>query len=375
MLDRYLLKSQDALMVRPSDKNRTVDGPEALTFRQRDDGSIEWSNAEDPQTERLPLHRRTYDHIISCIGFKPDMSIFDENIRPELSKSGRWVRLTTAYESVNVKNVFFVGNLGHFRDYRQSSGGFIHGFRYLGNMLQHVIGLRRHGWEQAPWPSSNAPCEARAITDFLFERIGSASSMYQMFRYLGDVLFLSSDSCSIIEKNCLLKYFRDVPQELLRSGVVSFGGNRTFSYLTLTMEYNPYFHGEGTLHHKRSKQLPVMPGDIGDEDIRFAKVFGGPFGTNTTVPIIPSDDAVGVPEQEDRPWHWRAAAATHSVVSSFLHPVLRIWRRMAGRQLPELVAVHHVMEDLHTRWELKDTYVEPARKFITQHFPYCQELF
>merc|ERR1712151_428082 len=106
MLDRYLLKPQDALIVRPRDENRTVVGPEALTFKQREDGSFEWTLPGDPQTQRLPLHRRSYDHIISCIGFKPDMSMFDESIRPELSKSGRWVRLTSAYESVNVKNVF-----------------------------------------------------------------------------------------------------------------------------------------------------------------------------------------------------------------------------------------------------------------------------
>merc|ERR1712187_174357 len=252
-----------------------------------------------------------------------------------------------------------------------SSGGFIHGFRYLARVLPHAIDLRRRGWDQAPWPSSESPCDPVAMTNFLFRRIRSVSSMYQMFRYLGDVIFLSSDACSVAENSCGLKYFQDVPQELLRSGVVSFGGSRNISYLTLTMEYNPYFHGQGTLHHKRSVEPPLPPTDIGEEDARFVSAFGGPFGQKTTTPAIPSDETAGVFEQEDRPWHWRAAAATHGVVSSFLHPVLRIWRKTEGNQLPELVAVHHVMEDLHTLWELEGTYTEPARQFITGHGPFC----
>ena len=35
------------------------------------------------------------------------------------------------FESVNVNNLFFVGPLMHYQDYRKSSGAFIHGFRYL----------------------------------------------------------------------------------------------------------------------------------------------------------------------------------------------------------------------------------------------------
>ena len=33
--------------------------------------------------------------------------------------------------STKVKNLYFAGTPMHGRDYRKSSGGFIHGFRYL----------------------------------------------------------------------------------------------------------------------------------------------------------------------------------------------------------------------------------------------------
>jgi len=361
MLDRYMLKSQDALILRPQDNHASIVGPEALNWTKRADGSLEFSG--DPQLQRLPLRRRTYDYVISCVGRLPEVSFFHESIRPKLSKSGRWVRLTTAYESVNVKNLFFTGNLGHYRDYRQSSGGFIHGFRYVAKALPHVIALRRNGWDQAPWPSSTMHCDIAGLTDILFKRISTASSMYQMFKYFGDVVLLTGASV----EQCSLKYFRDVPQELLRSGVLTFfSGVQDVTFLTLTMEYNPFFHGEGSLHHKRAAHSHPAPVDIAEEDIRFANTFGGPYGNNTAVPSLPEE--VGNDQPADRPWHWRAAAAPQEgEVSNFIHPVLRIWIRRAGTQLPVMIASHHVQEDLQTLWELEDAYVKPAREFLRSH--------
>jgi hypothetical protein len=365
ILDRYLLKSQDALILRPQDKNASFVGPEALKWTKRADGSLEFTG--DPQLQRLPLHRKTYDYVISCVGRLPEVSIFHESIRPKLSKNGKWVRLTTAYESVNVKNLFFSGHLSHYRDYRQSSGGFIHGFRYVAKALPHVIALRRQGWDQAPWPSSTLSGDIDGLADTLFKRIGTASSMYQMFKYFGDVVLLSGASGG----QCSLKYFQDVPQELLRSGVATFfGGSHDVTFLTLTMEYNPFFHGEGALRHKRAANLHPAPVDIGEEDTRFVNMFGGPYGNNTVVPSLPEE--VGNDQPDDRPWHWRAAAAPQEgEVSNFIHPVLRIWSRRAGIQLPVMIASHHVQEDLHTLWELEDAYVKPARDFLRTHAPIC----
>jgi hypothetical protein len=183
MLDRYLLKSQDALLLKSQDVGGAEKDTSSLEWLQipaADGGGFEWriksdgSNslsgnvscvAADPPCEQadtaselklneLPIERRKYDRIIRCTGWKPDVSIFHESARPELGSGGRFPRTTTVYESVNVPNMFFAGNLMHGRDYRRSSGGFIHGFRYLARSLVHVVALRRH---QTPWPSEVAP--------------------------------------------------------------------------------------------------------------------------------------------------------------------------------------------------------------------------
>lgn len=40
--------------------------------------------------------------------------------------------MTPDYESADVPGMYFVGSAAHSLDYRQASGGFIHGFRYTG---------------------------------------------------------------------------------------------------------------------------------------------------------------------------------------------------------------------------------------------------
>lgn len=45
---------------------------------------------------------------------------------------GRLPELTAWYEGKNTPGLFVLGTAAHSRDYRLSSGGFIHGFRYTG---------------------------------------------------------------------------------------------------------------------------------------------------------------------------------------------------------------------------------------------------
>merc|ERR1719412_873160 len=128
--------------------------------------------------------------------------------------------------------------------------------------------------------------------------------------------------------------------------------------MTLTLEYNPKFHGKGVLDHQKSDTL-VMP----------RKNFGGLY-ENTTVQksSFPVDSLLGADDTTHRDWLWRAATVKVQVVENFIHPVLRVYKREAKSRVPELLAVHHVMEDLHTLWELESTFKEPARKFIADNF-------
>lgn len=105
----------------------------------------------------------------------------------------------------------------------------------------------------------------------------------------------------------------------------------------------------------------------GGEDYQFVKAFGakGSFGAEGTLKWtdMPEDGELGDAVEKERPWRWRAAVAAPDLVSNFLHPVLRVWRR-EGEQERTLLGVHHVMEDLDTRWDLEETFIAPVREFL-----------
>ena len=46
-------------------------------------------------------------------------------------EQGKYPIMDEVWGSTKVKNLYFAGTPMHGRDYRKSSGGFIHGFRYL----------------------------------------------------------------------------------------------------------------------------------------------------------------------------------------------------------------------------------------------------
>lgn len=42
----------------------------------------------------------------------------------------KYPKIDAAFESIDYENMFFTGTATHSLDFRKSSGGFIHGFRY-----------------------------------------------------------------------------------------------------------------------------------------------------------------------------------------------------------------------------------------------------
>ena len=45
-------------------------------------------------------------------------------------RAKKYPKIFGTYESVDYSNLFFAGTIAHSLDFRYSSGGFIHGFRY-----------------------------------------------------------------------------------------------------------------------------------------------------------------------------------------------------------------------------------------------------
>ncbi len=117
-LDTYQLKSQNAVL------DGTV---ESIEKAERGGFRVLLRYARTVEQLR-ELH---YDRIIVCTGFRFDASVFDDTCRPGLVINDRFPpEQTSSFESVDVPDLFFAGTLMQQRDFKKSTNGFIHGFRY-----------------------------------------------------------------------------------------------------------------------------------------------------------------------------------------------------------------------------------------------------
>jgi hypothetical protein len=129
------------------------------------------------------------DEIILCTGWKFDTSIFDFTI----DIKNKYPQIKNNFESTSHNNLFFIGTLMHSIDYKKSSGGFIHGFRYLINIfikLNYNI------------PFTNCiykiPDDITCIVDKIIYRINNSSDLYQMFGYICDILILNTHESELV---------------------------------------------------------------------------------------------------------------------------------------------------------------------------------
>ncbi|MDY7084846.1 MAG: NAD(P)-binding domain-containing protein [Actinomycetota bacterium] len=278
-LDTYQLKSQNAVL----------DGTVERISRRAEGGyRVEFRYARTAESIRV----LEYDRVILCTGFAFDATPFEASARPELVINDRFPAQTPAYESVNVAGLYFAGTLTQQRDFKKSTSGFIHGFRYGVRALHRILGARHHN---RPWPSAPVDNTPEAITGAVIARINRTSALWQQFAVLGDVVTVRDGAAS---------YLEEVPVAYFKSGEL--GAYDTA--FVVTLEYGP--------GHDQ-----VDPFDI-------------------TVPRIAENDA--------------AAAA----FASYLHPVVRAYR--AG----EVVATHHLAENLENHWNLPNVHVEPLSVFI-----------
>ena len=286
-VDNYQLKSQDILHL-PSPvgltKDSTVvgvetmqDGKEAVCLKDvNHDRMVQWlekdqipPNLKGVQTghsltfeERFRnVDRYCYDVIIRCTGFRFDTSIFEFPIATDGGRAGtKYPQLTAEYESTSAKGLYAAGTLAHIRDFRRSSGGFVHGFRYTARALFKLLEQKNHG---VPWPRVEVLLDERSgegassawfgssekhatqtLTEKLTDRMDTSSGLYQMFNELCDLVILpragaryaalqSGDTSAL-----KAEYLEEVPIDLVPTFVEA-----DREYVLLTMEYGPDFHG------------------------------------------------------------------------------------------------------------------------------------
>ncbi|HLP89551.1 MAG TPA: NAD(P)-binding domain-containing protein [Nostocaceae cyanobacterium] len=208
-LDTYQLKCQNAVLDAHIEQIQRQNDKYVVTTR--------YTHAHEEQEDLI------YDRVIVCTGFRFDNSIFDRTCRPELAINNRFPKQTNAWESSNVKDLYFVGVLTHVRDFKKSSSGFIHGFRYNVRALHRIFESRYHGQE---WPSQEITATPQGLVDAIIKRINKSSALWQQFGFLCDLITISDDG----QTAC---YYEELPLDYILDGEL--GQHRHF--YTITLEY------------------------------------------------------------------------------------------------------------------------------------------
>ncbi|HWU08187.1 MAG TPA: FAD-dependent oxidoreductase [Streptomyces sp.] len=209
-LDSYQLKSQNAVI------DGTVESVEKSTA-----GGFRVMFRYARTTERLrELH---YDRIIVCTGFRFDATVFDETCRPALAIDDRFPEQTSAFESVNVPDLYFAGTLTQQRDFKKCTNGFIHGYRYGVRALHRILGSRYHG---TPWPAQPLTAAPEAIADAVVARVNRSSALWQQFGFLGDVVGVDGGQAL---------YQEEVPLDYVTDGGLGPAAHR----FVVDLEYGP----------------------------------------------------------------------------------------------------------------------------------------
>jgi len=135
-----------------------------------------------------------FDDIIFCTGWKFDNEIF--NFKVSTINNDKYPEINELYESVNNKNLYFIGSLMHSRDFKKGSGGFIHGFRYLIKLFTQLNFDSFKNIKEILF-TGNMDCYTQ-LAKHIFYRINYASSLYQLYGNMCDIFYYDNTKKSII---------------------------------------------------------------------------------------------------------------------------------------------------------------------------------
>lgn len=176
-----------------------------------------------------------FDEIINCTGWSFDDTIFDLSIKPLIDT--KYPKVKGNYESVNIDNLFFIGSLMHSFDYKKSSGGFIHGFRYL---IDNFVKINF---------TSFTPLKFNTIADVsnhFYKRINISSALYQMHGQLCDIFYVYDNQ---------FIYYEHVPLSYICTSINSkIDIPNTFIFV-LTLEYGYKVESDLKLIGKRTTDI------------------------------------------------------------------------------------------------------------------------
>src|SRR5215813_530288 len=173
LLDTYQLKSQNALLDGNIERIERRDGSYLVT--------LSFARANEVKKDIR------YDRVIVCTGFRFDASVFHPDCRPALTIRDRFPEQTSEWESTNIPDLYFAGTLMQVRDYKKSTCGFIHGFRYGVRALHRILERKYYGNE---WPHRDLKTDARELMEAVIARVNRSSALWQQFGFLCDMIGL-----------------------------------------------------------------------------------------------------------------------------------------------------------------------------------------
>jgi hypothetical protein len=303
-----------------------------------------------------------YDRVILATGFRFDASIFAPECRPRLTINDRFPDQTAAWESVNVPDLFFAGTITQARDFKKSTSGFIHGFRYGVRALHRILEHRYHG---VAWPATDLSPTPEAIADAVIARVNRTSALWQLFAFMADAVLAGPDGS--------LRYAEEVPVAHLHEAVERGDFGDIDSYLTVTLEYGA--------DHDKVNPFDITVGRVSQEDTSgldgrylhpVIRHFRGACGAEHQTPR----GACGADHQTPR----GAYGADHQTprgARGAEHQTPR-GARGADHQTPrgargadhrapragELVAEHHLTENLENEWDSDEVHRAPLLAFL-----------
>jgi thioredoxin reductase len=229
LLDSYQLKSQNALLDGNIERIEKRNGQYLVT--------VSFVRANEIKKDLI------YDRVIVCTGFRFDSSIFAAGCRPELCIDDRFPAQTSGFESTNVPDLYFAGTLMQVQDYKRSTSGFIHGFRYSVRALHRLLERKYHA---VGWPHRVVPVDADLLMQAVIERVNRSSALWQQFGVLCDLITVG-DGVARYHEEVPLTYAHDQP---LHPGS---------DYFAVTLEYGP--------NHDRIDPFDVDIGRIAQSDV------------------------------------------------------------------------------------------------------------
>ncbi|GMH66622.1 hypothetical protein TL16_g04475 [Triparma laevis f. inornata] len=172
-MESYQLKSLDAVF----------EEPDITSVLQ--DGLIYDSPDEQMATIRQFLLSGEMNDtvVIHAAGFTSNLNITNLGVDSKNLYKKRYPPLSAFNELVDVPNVFAAGAISHGRDYKESSGGFIHGFRYTALTTMKFLDSRLN---DIPWPYR--VLNAEMMQAHVVNRIQASSALWHLQAFYADLV-------------------------------------------------------------------------------------------------------------------------------------------------------------------------------------------